>query len=293
VTGFHLNSLSVSIPNSHDSRLDFIILKSILFSTPRLHDYTLAGVERFRQFNKTYLDSLATIDPRNLGVENRIDFKIMKSNLESWLFGIDTLKEFRWNPVTYNVGGAIYGLIAREFAPLKDRILSLKERLKAVPAVLEAAKTNLENPPKIHTETAILQNRGNINMVRLELNMFLDQVPHLKGEFTPIQEKAVAALEEYGLWLENDLLPTSTGKFRIGDEKFRRKLYYALESNLSKEQILEKASADLKKTQQAMYETAVPLYKKLHPEVKNRAKPADKKKVIKEVLDKLEKSLKP
>ncbi len=99
----------------------------------RLHDYTLAGVERFRQFNKTYLDSLATIDPRKLGVENRIDFKIMKSNLESLLFGIDTLKEFRWNPLTYNVGGAIYGLIAREFAPLKDRLLSLKERLKAVP----------------------------------------------------------------------------------------------------------------------------------------------------------------
>ena len=253
----------------------------------RLHDYTLAGVARFREFNKAYLDSLATIDPHNLRDENRIDFKIMKSNLESLLFGIDTLKDYKWNPLAYNVGGAIYGLIAREFAPLKDRLLNLKERLKAIPAVLAAAKANLENPPKIHTETAILQNSGNINMVRDELKMFLDQVPELEAEFTLVQAEAVAALEDYGSWLENDLLARSNGEFRIGDAKFRRKLYFALESNLSKEEILEKAEPELNATQQAMYETAVPLYKKLHPEVRNRAKLEDKKKVIKEVLDKL------
>jgi uncharacterized protein (DUF885 family) len=253
----------------------------------RLHDYSLAGVALFRNFNETYLDSLGTVDSHKLSVENRIDFKIMKSNLESLLFETDTLKEHKWNPLAYNVGGAIYGLIAREFAPLKDRLLNLKERLKAIPAVLEAAKANLENPPKIHTETAILQNRGNISMVRNELKMFLDQAPELEAEFTPVQAEAVAALEEYGSWLESDLLPRSKGEFRIGKQKFRGKLYYALESNLSNEEILEKAEADLKATQQAMYETAVPLYKKFHPEVRSRANLEDKKKLIKDVLDKL------
>jgi uncharacterized protein (DUF885 family) len=253
----------------------------------KLSDYSIAGVDADRTFNKSYLDSLSGIDMNQLSSTNRIDLKIMRTNLESWLFQIDTLKEHEWNPLNYSVGGTIYGLLAREFAPVKERLLSVKERLKGIPTILASARANLKNPPKIHTETAIRQNPGTISMIRDELKTYLDQAPELKEEFAPIQAEAVKALEEYGQWMEKELLPRATGDFRLGDQKYRRKLYYSLESDLTKEDILKSAETDLQTTQALLYDTALPLFKKFFPKITDTKKLEDRKGVIKSVLDRL------
>jgi uncharacterized protein (DUF885 family) len=252
----------------------------------RLDDYSLEGVERNLQLEKDYLQRLSAIDPAALNEINGIDYEIMRAQIEGSIFTIEVLREHEWNPMRYNLGGAIYGLLAREFAPLDQRLRSVQERLKAVPAALEAAKTNLKNPPKIHTETAILQNQGTVGLVRDELNRFLDQAPELKEEIAPAQQAAVEALEAYGKWLESDLLPRSDGEFRLGEEKFRAKLAHTLDSGLSMEEILQCAEQRLAETHEAMYETALPLYKRSFPNAP-AAQSEDRKLVIKAVLDKL------
>ena len=248
------------------------------------NDYSLEGIRKGLQVDRAYLDSLNAINPGKLSETNNIDYQILKHQIKYNIFSADTLREYEWNPRVYNFGGGIYALIARDFAPLKDRLQNAKERLKGIGAIIEAAKTNLKNPPKIHTETAILQNKGNISLVTTELDQFLEQEPELKDEFKPIQEKAVAAIEEYGKWLEEELLPKSTGDFRIGEDKYSRKLYYALDSDKTKEEILQSAKKDLKVTRDALYETALPLYQKYFP---NKKPGEDKKEVIKAVLDRL------
>jgi hypothetical protein len=253
----------------------------------QLGDYSMKGIQAERDLDSTYLDSLSRIDMSQLTEPNRIDCEIMKNNLRGMLYDIDTLKEYEWNPLHYNVGGAIYGLLARNFAPLRERLMNVKQRLEGIPAVLAAAKANLKNPPKIHTETAILQNPGTISLIKDDLQMYLDSIPDLKNEFTPIQEKAIKELEQYGEWLKTDLLPNSTGDFRLGDEKFRRKLYYSLESDLTKEEILAKAEDDLRKTQRSMYETALPLYEKFFPKIQDQKRLQDTRGVTKAVLDRL------
>ncbi len=252
-----------------------------------LNDYSLAGVEADKKLCSDTLKALNAIDPAKLGAANRIDYRILKTNLESQIYSLDTMREYEWNPLNYIVGSAIYSLTGREFAPLKQRLVSVEGRLKGIPAVLSAARANLKNPPKVNTETAIKQNAGTIALVKEELNTFLDQVPELKSEFAPVQSQAAAALEEFGRWLQQDLLPRSNGDFRIGDEKFRRKLYYSLESDLSKEQILQSATADLKRTQEDIYNTALPLFRKHFPERADQSRLADRRFVVKSVLDKL------
>lgn len=248
------------------------------------NDYSSEGIQEGLQVDRAYLDSLNAINLKTLSETNRIDYQILKHQIKYNIFATDTLREYEWNPRVYNFGGGIYSLIARDFAPLKDRLQSVKERLQGIGAIIEAAKTNLKNPPKIYTETAILQNGGNISLVTTDLDKFLDEVPELKDEFKPIQENAVAEIKAYGKWLEDDLLPKSTGEFRIGDEKFRKKLAYALDSDITKEELLHSAEKDLEKTQDALYETALPLYQEYFPKKNNTG---NKKKVIKGVLDKL------
>lgn len=252
----------------------------------KLNDYTLSGIARNKQIAQTYLTKLADIKPAALSQVNNIDYRILKNELESQIFAFDTLREYEWNPLNYNPGNAIYALVARDFAPLRVRLLNVKARLEQVPAVLQAARTNLKNPPRIHTETAIIQNQGNIALVTTELNAFLDKEPDLKAELAPVQARAAKAFEEYGKWLKNDLLPISNGDFRIGAAKYDAKLRYVLDSQLTKEEILQRATQDLKRTQQEMYQTAVPLYRKFYPSQEDAAKLSERA-LIKAVLDKL------
>src|SRR5213596_1528510 len=108
----------------------------------------------------------------------------------------------------------------------------------------------------------------------------------MKKDLTPLQEKTAAALEDYKKWLQNDLLPRSDGDFRLGADKFRKKLRFALASDLSMEEIMKRAKADLEQTQTTIYETALPLYKKYFANA-DAATLADKHKVTAAVLDKL------
>jgi uncharacterized protein (DUF885 family) len=253
----------------------------------RLSDYSLAGVQKQRELSAGYLSALAEIPVANLSQVNQVDYRILRDRLSNQLFHIDVLREYEWNPLHYNVSGSIHALLMREFAPLQARLRSVEGRLTHLPEVIAQAKANLRNPPRIHTETAITQNKGSIRLISEELNGFLAQAPELKERIAPAQARAVASLEDYGRWLKDELLPRSNGDFRLGDAKFRQKLRYALESDLSKEEILQRAEADLVAAQNEAYAVALPLYRSYFPALATPANLADRKQVIAKVLDKL------
>ncbi len=249
----------------------------------RLNDRSANGVEVNRKLAEGALKTLAEISPAGLGPANRVDYGILRNNLESIVFETDTVQEWRWNPLNYNVGGAIFPLVSRDFAPLPERLRNVRLRLEAVPAALAAAKVNLQHPPRLHVETAIKQNPGTINLVREGLDEFLEQAPGMRAELAPAQAAAVAALEDYGRFLEKDLLPRADGDFRLGDAKFRARLRYSLESDLSKEEVRRRAEIELKRTQADMFATARPLFAKFFPGQPD----TDAKAVCKAVLDRL------
>jgi uncharacterized protein (DUF885 family) len=246
----------------------------------KVSDLSAEGFKKRAAFNQAYLDTLLKIDAEKLSLQNKIDWEILVNQTESVIFSITEVKEHQWNPTFYNVGDGLYNILARDYAPLKDRLLALRGRLVSIPLTIAAAKENLSNPPEIMTLTAMRQNPGIINLVMDDLQDYLDEVPELREEFRPLRAEAITALTEYGRWLENDLLPRSHGDFRLGENLFRKKLAYVLASDLSPEVILESALMDLAATQETMYQLALPLYE-------GNAKKADKGAVIREVLDRL------
>src|SRR5439155_2083077 len=161
-----------------------------------------------------------------------------------------------------------------------------RQRMEAIPRIIAQAKANLQHPPRVHTETAIEQTQGAIGLVREGLAPLLDRAPQMMKELARLQETTAAALEDYRKWLQTDLLPRSDGDFRIGADKFRKKLRFALASDLSMEEIMKRARADLQQTQTAIYETALPLYKKYFSKADDKTL-ADKHKITAAVLDKL------
>ena len=250
----------------------------------RLNDYSLEGVNRDLAFQRQSLRKLERTDPARLSEVNRVDYRILKANIESMIFRLEDLKEYQWNPMVYNVGSAVYSLVAREFAPLPERMASLRKRLESVPAVVMAAKANLRSPPRIHTETAIQQNRGTLRLIDEGLQPYLQRMPDMEESFFQAQRRAVEALEEYGRWLEEDLLPGAKGDFRLGERLFRAKLRHTLESEMSLEEIRGAALQDLKRTRENLFATAGRLYPQLFPD---SSPPPDPKSVVGEVLGRL------
>ena len=254
----------------------------------QLTDYSPDARAKDLATQKESRDKLNAIDGSQLTGPNNIDFRILKENIDYQIFRAEELKEADWNPLVYmqSLANSLYLLVARDFAPAEKRIPNLRQRMEGIPRVIAQAKANLQHPPRVHTETAIEQTQGAINLVREGLSPVLDRAPQMKKELTPLQEKTAAALEDYKKWLQNDLLPRSDGDFRLGADKFRKKLRFALASDLSMEEIMKRAQADLQQTQTAIYETGLPLYKKYFPNADDKTL-ADKHAVTAAVLDKL------
>ena len=254
----------------------------------QLTDYSPDARAKDLATQKESRDKLNAIDGSQLTGPNNIDFRILKENIDYQIFRAEELKEADWNPLVYmqSLANSLYLLVARDFAPAEKRIPNLRQRMEGIPHVITQAKANLQHPPRVHTETAIEQTQGAINLVREGLSPVLDRAPQMKKELTPLQEKTAAALEDYKKWLQNDLLPRSDGDFRLGADKFRKKLRFALASDLSMEEIMKRAQADLQQTQTAIYETGLPLYKKYFPNADDKTL-ADKHAVTAAVLDKL------
>jgi uncharacterized protein (DUF885 family) len=254
----------------------------------QLTDYSPEARAKDLAMQKEFREKLSAIDGAQLTAANNIDFRILKENIDYQIFQAEELKEPEWNPLVYmqSLANSLYLLVARDFAPAEKRIPNLRHRMEKIPGAITQAQANLQHPPRVHTETAIEQTQGAINLVRAELAPLLDQAPQMKNELAALQAKTAAALEDYKKWLQNDLLPRSDGNFRLGAEKYRKKLRFALTSDLPMEEIMKRAKADLDQTQTAIYETALPLYKKYFPNADDKTV-ADKHKVTAAVLDKL------
>src|SRR5436305_11862226 len=252
----------------------------------QLTDYSPEAQAKELATQKEFRGKLSDIDGSQLTGANNIDFRILKENIDYQIFRAEELKEPEWNPLVYmqSLANSLYLFVARDFASPEQRTPNLRHRMEEIPCVIAQAKANLQHPPRIHTETAIEQTQGAINLVRQEMAPLLDQAP--QKDLAPLQEKTATALEEYRRWLQNDLLARSDGNFRLGAEKYRKKLHFALASDLSMEEIMKRAQTNLQQTQIAIYETALPLYKKHFPNT-DAATLADKHKVTAAVLDKL------
>ena len=255
----------------------------------QLTDYSKATRDRQLASAKQLRDQLKSFeDFSQLTGANQVDLRILRDNIDNEIFELEELKESDWNPLVYNqsLANSLYLIVARNFDSPEKRIPNLRKRLEAIPRVIDQAKENLRHPPRLHTETAIEQAQGAVSLVREGLSPLLDRAPPMKRDLVPLQEKTAKALEDYKRWLQDNLLKRSDGDFRIGPDKFRKKLRFALASDVSMEEIMKRVRADLQQTQSAIYDTALPLYKKYFPET-NKATFADKKKVTAAVLNKL------
>ena len=226
-----------------------------------LDDMSADGRARRVAWVRGVLAELEAIDRKALSRANQVDAAMLDNQLRYAIWSDQTYRDWSWDPLVYTqlTGQALYGLLAREFAPLPDRLRSLTARLEQLPALLEQARANLvpARVPAIHAETAVKQNPGVMSLVD---GLVVPQLGALGPEDRARLEAAIArarkAVEEHQRWLEGTLLPVAKGEFRIGRELYDQKLAFALMSPLSRQEIRARAEAEVQRVRAEMYAVA-------------------------------------
>src|SRR5436189_599626 len=156
----------------------------------QLTNYSTEAQAKELATQKEFRDKLSAINGSQLTGANNIDFRILKENIDYQIFQAEELKQAEWNPLVYmqSLANSLYLLVARDFGPPEKRIPNLRQRMEGIPRVIAQAKANLQHPPRVHTETAIEQTQGAINLVNEGLTPLLDQAVQ-KKELAPLQQK--------------------------------------------------------------------------------------------------------
>jgi len=223
-----------------------------------IDDLSAAGQQKMLTAYKRLVADLDRIDVSKLSRENQVDAAILRNQLQSEIWSAEVLQSSKWDPQIYNgvAGSAIYGLMAREFAPLPERLKSATARMEKLPQIFAQARENLDpaRVPKIHAETVAKQNRGILSIVDTFITPHIGELPAEDGKrLQAAIDGLKKAVEEQQTWLDKTLVPNAKGDFRIGAELYDQKLKFALNSSLSRAEIGERARAELKRVRQDMY----------------------------------------
>ncbi|HEY3976208.1 MAG TPA: DUF885 domain-containing protein [Streptosporangiaceae bacterium] len=215
----------------------------------QLGDPSAAALADERRALARYAARLAALDTAALAPEHRVDAAMLAGAVDLRIFQLDELREHTWNPLLANPGRSVYQLLARDFAPLPDRLAAVAGRLAAIPAALAAARAQLGAMPRVHLETAISQFGGTMALIETAVDAALADAPGCAAQVGRVRPAALEALAGHRAWLSGRLEQAAAdGTFappRLGAERFARKLSLTLAAAADADTILARAQADL------------------------------------------------
>jgi len=238
--------------HDHDDRLDD------LSPTARAKDVDRA---------KTWLARLPkSVDRDELSRPVQIDYDIWMHNLNYGIWAVENDNRFVTDPRVYGeyISDSVFLLLTQSTLPHGRNVANAAKRIAEIPKVVAAAKLSLKNPPKILTEVTIKRNLGSIAFFEKEIYAISGETPGTEPLATPCKA-AVKALKSYQTFLETELLPKSAGEWRLGKEKFGKKLELELDAGLNADAVLALAEAEADRVEREMWYVAKQLWAKLFP----------------------------
>ena len=222
----------------------------------RWPDMTAAGRAERLAFLDRWEATLRAIDPASLDADGRVDRDLVLGEIAARRFDETELGDDRWDPLAwvYLMGAGIFPLLARDFAPLSERLASVAGRLETLGGLLSSAETSLVGMAgrpvsRFHAEVALQQLPGIVDLVdeaeRTALAAGADPgVAAVRPRLTASAASARRALERFRSHLEHVVLPASEGEGRLGADLFARKLRHTFRSGITPDEVRARATTE-------------------------------------------------
>ena len=151
---------------------------------------------------------------------------------------------------------AIFQMTARTYAPAPERARNVVARLEKIPKVVEQAKENLLNPPRVWTEIGIDRAASAKGFLQQQRPFLVEALPDDVARIDAALGRAIAAYDDYKRFLQKTVLPRSNGGFSAGRELFEYLLHndYFLEQGA--DELLEMGRRIFAETSAQMTEVA-------------------------------------
>ena len=190
----------------------------------KMPDLSPEATDRWGAEADRLLARLRTIGTDTLPSERRIDRFLLELLLESPLFDLRDAHELDRNPMSYVGSVSLTSYLARDYAPVEQRVASIEKVLRGVPLLLAQGRARLREPlPRPFVELALAIG-GGLSAHFGEAEEFAARA-HLGSEVAAARAVAEEALTPFLVWLREQALPRAVPEFALGSERFQRLLY--------------------------------------------------------------------
>ncbi|SFP82223.1 DUF885 domain-containing protein [Hymenobacter arizonensis] len=239
-------------------------------------------------FNRQYLAAMSKFSLDSLSPNNQIDLRLLRNELRASLWYADTFKNWQWNPASYNLGASVGDLLNGRHFRLDRRLRNISDKISNAPAYYAAARANINNPTREHTELAMKQNAGGLAVFGAALADSVRKSGLTEQEKKTLTERIAStrqAVQGYIAFLKNDVLPAGKFRsFRIGRELYNQKFAYDIQAHSTADEIYQEAVKHKAELLHDMGRRAARLYPKYFP---GQKAPADSLALITAVVNQL------
>jgi len=239
-------------------------------------------------FAQNNLAALGRFTLDSLSPNNQIDLRLLRNELRAERWYADTLKNWQWNPASYNLGAAVGDLLNGRHFRLDRRLRNISDKISHAADFYAAARANINNPTKEHTTLGIKQNAGGLEVFGSALADSVRKSSLSEAEKKTLTDRIAAtraAVQDYMNFLKNDVLAKDQFRsFRIGKALFDQKFAYDIQSHFTAAEIYQQALKHKAELLHDMGRRAARLYPKYFP---GQKAPADTLALVTAVVNQL------
>lgn len=225
-----------------------------------LEDFSRTGIETQVRELGGWARRLDGIKASTLADEEKLDRRMLADSIQARLFVLEDVRAWQRSPLHYaeTLADSLAGQVLFDYAPVADRARRVVSKLRQAPRLLDAARRNVTDPPGLFTRVGIEAFGGVLTFVERDLPKAfrdLDDM-HLLGDLADASTVAVDALKEYVAYLRDTVAPRSRASFRLGPDRFARKLRLEEGIDAPADRLLRIAQRELRATQERFKEVA-------------------------------------
>ena len=176
------------------------------------------------------------------------------------MFEFEEVRTWERNPQLYAdiIGTSLAGQTLFGYASEAERARRIVSKLRQVPRLVQSARDNIKECPGIFVKTGLESWRGILKFIDADLPRALSTLDdlHILGDLADTSSEASTAVKAYIAYLETDLAPRARASFRLGREKFEKKLKLDEGITLSADRLLGIALRELHETQEEFRKVA-------------------------------------
>jgi uncharacterized protein (DUF885 family) len=192
----------------------------------QLSDGSSKNVFRSLELSKQWVNRMkATVKYEALSNDHKIDWRIIENSCEKAEFSVYEHRAWERNPDAFDgIGGVLFIMLTRNYAPLEKRVEGIDERLEKLPLYLEQFRTRFERskPVRLWTEVAVESGRQIPGLFQFIVAATKGMVSEsLHERLTKAVMNLQQPIKQHMEWLQS-LLPKTETEWALGKERFEK-----------------------------------------------------------------------